>query len=97
MELFVNLLFLLKEKLTSLLNGMLACSRPLRALRAWFAHVLGVLACFTCWRAWRAYVFGVLQKIGVLHKMACLTFSLNGVLGELHNMVCLACFIKKGA
>ena len=35
----------------SLQNSVLVCSRDLRALRTWHAHVLGVLAYFTCSRA----------------------------------------------
>ena len=45
-----------------LLNGVLACQR---ALRAWRAHVLGVLACFT---------YSCVYVLGVLHKMGCLAF-----------------------
>lgn len=37
----------------SLLNGVLACSRDLRGLRDWRAHVLG------CLRALHAFVLGV--------------------------------------
>ena len=44
------------------------CSRALRALRGWWAHVLDVLARFACpraWRALRACVLGVLYELGV--------------------------------
>ena len=59
----------------SLLNDVLACLLALPALRAWRAHMLGVLgmltclACFMKLRAWRA---SKNRRACLLHKMTCL-------------------------
>ena len=57
------------QEKASLLNGLLACSRALRAVRAWRAFMFGVLACFTCLRARMLYDLGMLTCLVCFKKL----------------------------
>ena len=85
--LLTNLLYKNKPPISkgSLLNGVLAYSRALHALRA---HVLGVL-----YVLWRAYVLGVLHEMACLEcfkKLACFACYIKWRTWRASQ--CLACF-----
>ena len=84
------------QEKASLLNGLLACSRALRAVRAWRAFMFGVLACFTCLRARMLYDHGMLTCLVCFKKLRAWRALKNGVVGVLQKMACLKlldCFL----